>query len=149
MYRAASSGGIVKPVAAVVPMTAYAASRSAGDCRLSTCHSSWAITTGSTSSLIRLSVPDGRTIAFCRGIDGAIAGYLLLDENTIDTVVVSPDLQRRGVGSTIVRFACATLQRRGHEVASLLTSDRNLDAVRLYERRDFRMHCINRWFVRR
>jgi ribosomal protein S18 acetylase RimI-like enzyme len=65
----------------------------------------------------------------------------LLDENTIDTVVVSPDLQRRGVGSTIVRFACATLQRRGHEVVSLLTSDRNLDAVRLYERHGFRMHC--------
>jgi ribosomal protein S18 acetylase RimI-like enzyme len=80
--------------------------------------------------------------------DGAITGYLLLDENTIDTVVVRPDLQRRGIGSTIVRFACATLQRRGHQLVSLLTSDKNLEAVRLYERHGFRMHCINRWFVR-
>jgi ribosomal protein S18 acetylase RimI-like enzyme len=64
-------------------------------------------------------------------------------------VVVRPDLQRRGVGSTIVRFACATLQRRGHQVVSLLTSDKNLEAVRLYERHGFRMHCINRWFVPR
>jgi hypothetical protein len=40
------------------------------------------------------------------------------------------------------------LQRRGHdELVSLLTSDKNLDAVRLYERQGFRMHCINRWFV--
>jgi ribosomal protein S18 acetylase RimI-like enzyme len=79
--------------------------------------------------------------------DGAVIGYLLLDENTIDTVVVRPDLQRRGSGSTIVRFACATLLRRGHQIVSLLTSDRNVEAVRLYERHGFRMHCINRWFV--
>ena len=85
---------------------------------------------------------------FAFRIDGAVAGYLLLDENTIDTVVVTPDLHRRGVGSAIVRFACATLQRRGHELVSLLTSDKNLEAVRLYERHGFRMHCINRWFVR-
>jgi ribosomal protein S18 acetylase RimI-like enzyme len=39
------------------------------------------------------------------------------------------------------------LQRRGHDVVSLLTSDQNLEAVRLYERHGFRMHCINRWFV--
>jgi ribosomal protein S18 acetylase RimI-like enzyme len=84
---------------------------------------------------------------FAFKIDGAIAGYLLLDENTIDSVAVRPDLQRRGIGSTIVRFACATLQHRGHDVVSLLTSDTNLEAVRLYERHAFRMHCINRWFV--
>ena len=84
---------------------------------------------------------------FAFGDAAAITGYLLLDENAIDTVVVRPDLQRRGVGSTIVRFACATLQRRGHALVSLLTSDRNLEAVRLYERHGFRMHCINRWFV--
>ena len=60
-------------------------------------------------------------------------------EHTIDASIhrdhaVSPDLQRRGVGSMIVRFACATLQRRGHHVVSLLTSDK-ID--RDVSRRDF------------
>ncbi len=83
----------------------------------------------------------------CR-LGGRIAGYVLLDENAIDTVVVGPDLQRRGFGSTLVQFACATLNRRGHDEISLLTAGTNLEAVRLYERMGFRMHSFNRWFHR-
>jgi ribosomal protein S18 acetylase RimI-like enzyme len=83
---------------------------------------------------------------FAFRVDGELSGYLLLDENAIDTAVVRVDRQRRGIGSLIVRFACATLERRGHDVVSLLTSDTNLDAIRLYERHGFRIHCATRWF---
>lgn len=79
---------------------------------------------------------------------GGVAGaYLLLQENAIDTLVVHPDLQRRGLGSTLVRFACATLAARGHRTVSLLTSDTNVRAVRLYERHGFLLHSVNRWLV--
>jgi ribosomal protein S18 acetylase RimI-like enzyme len=79
-------------------------------------------------------------------IGSTLSGYLLLDENAIDTVVVRPNLQRRGIGSMIVRFACATLRQRGHDIVSLLTADTNIDAVRLYERHGFRLHSVTRWF---
>lgn len=85
---------------------------------------------------------------FAFRVGGVIVGYVLLDENAIDTVVVGPDLQRRGFGSTLVRFACATLNRRAHDEISLLTAGTNLEAVRLYERMGFRMHSFNRWFHR-
>jgi ribosomal protein S18 acetylase RimI-like enzyme len=83
---------------------------------------------------------------FAFRIDGTLSGYLQLDENAIDTLVVRPDLQRRGIGSLIVRFACATLRQRGNEIVSLLTADTNIDAVRLYERHGFRLHSVTRWF---
>jgi ribosomal protein S18 acetylase RimI-like enzyme len=85
---------------------------------------------------------------FAFRIDGEVRAYLLLDDNTIDTLAVSPEVQGRGIGSMIVRFACATLQRRGHELVSLLTGLSNIEAIRLYERHGFRMHCINQWFLR-
>jgi ribosomal protein S18 acetylase RimI-like enzyme len=85
---------------------------------------------------------------FAFRVDGAVRAYLLLDDNAIDSIAVSPEVQRRGIGSMIVRFACATLERRGHDLVSLLTVTTNLEAIRLYERHGFRMHSINQWFVR-
>jgi ribosomal protein S18 acetylase RimI-like enzyme len=85
---------------------------------------------------------------FAFRVDGSVCGYLQLDENAIDSLAVHPDKQRRGVGSMIVRFACAVLERRGYDLVSLLTADTNLEAVRLYERHGFRMHGISRWLVR-
>ena len=65
--------------------------------------------------------------------DGAAIAVLVLDDEEVDQLYVTPDWQRRGVGSRLVRLA----QARRPEGLALWTFQANVAARRFYERHGF------------
>ena len=64
--------------------------------------------------------------------EGRIVSYCAFREGWLDHLYVSPEAQRRGLGSSLLKAAM-----EANDSLSLWVFQRNLDARRFYERRGF------------
>ena len=72
---------------------------------------------------------------------GRVAGYLclsvLLDEAEILDVAVDPALQRSGIGTALLDWACTTVRQHGTRLLRLEVRASSAPAIALYERFGF------------
>ena len=73
-------------------------------------------------------------------VDGLLAGWVRLEHRAdcdwLDLLVIAPEHQRQGLGTSVLRSLMSTAERRG--VPLWLSVHRNNDARRLYVRLGFR-----------
>lgn len=90
----------------------------------------------------------GAEFALAEGADGWATGYVQSRyryslwlpgfEAELEDLFVRPGARRAGVGARLVAFAVERARRRGCRRIGLGTNERNLPALRLYERAGFR-----------
>lgn len=66
-------------------------------------------------------------------MDGAIAGVVVVVDDTIESLFVDPELWRGGIGSALLDRACNRIAERGHTVARLWVMEPNQAARSFYE----------------
>ena len=73
--------------------------------------------------------------------DGRVAGYvclsIIIDEAEILDVAVDPELQRSGIGATLVGWACDEARQRGARLLRLEVRVTSVPAIALYQRFGF------------
>lgn len=76
--------------------------------------------------------------------DGAIAGHVSYRREGTRCEIVSIDAQppHEGIGSRLLDAAIAAARAEGCEVVWLTTTNDNLDALRFYQRRGFRISAV-------
>ena len=77
--------------------------------------------------------------------DGAVVGSVALTPpehrvTTLKRMYLRPEHRGRGLGRQLLTLAIATSRRDGCRLIVLDTSDRQTDAIRLYEAAGFRLH---------
>jgi ribosomal protein S18 acetylase RimI-like enzyme len=80
-------------------------------------------------------------IARERGNGGPLAGLLTytVDGGTLEIVTLNAVHRQSGTGTALVDHAVAEARRRGCHEIRLTTTNDNLDALRFYQRRGFRL----------
>jgi GNAT superfamily N-acetyltransferase len=82
---------------------------------------------------------------FVAEVDGELCGHLhyLVEAASVEVVWIGTVGERQGAGSALLA-ACARLARdRGLERMWLVTTNDNLDALRFYQRRGFRLLAVH------
>ena len=79
---------------------------------------------------------------------GNVTGLLELGGGIIETVAVAPALQKRGIGTHLIRFAVNYLLEEGHQEIGLYCVTNNL-ARYLYEKLGFTEHYRNMYAIKK
>jgi ribosomal protein S18 acetylase RimI-like enzyme len=83
--------------------------------------------------------------------DGEIVGHISYrgDGDRCEIVSINAQPQHAGIGSRLMEAAVAAARDEGYKVVWLTTTNDNLDALRFYQRRGFRISAIRRGAVDR
>ena len=76
--------------------------------------------------------------AYVALIDDRVAGFCCIDAPCLSELWVNVDCQRRGVGSSLIRFAEGQLREAGVDEATLTVLAVNRPAIAFYERTGWR-----------
>ena len=79
---------------------------------------------------------------------GKVTGLLELGDGIIETVAVAPALQKRGIGTHLIRFAVNHLLEEGHQEIGLYCVTNN-PARYLYEKLGFTEHYRNMYAIKK
>lgn len=90
--------------------------------------SAYEIFAGETKGDVWIAELDGKVVGWCAR-DGA--------PNYISDLWVLPDQQGRGIGKALVLDMVSRIKAEGHLMATIHTHDRNVGAIRLYQRCGF------------
>lgn len=73
--------------------------------------------------------------------DGAVAGVVtyLIEADTCEVVSIDSVVQGEGVGTALLEAACQAAAAAGCRRVRLITTNDNVDALRFYQRRGFRL----------
>jgi ribosomal protein S18 acetylase RimI-like enzyme len=73
--------------------------------------------------------------------DGAVAGVVtyLIETDACEVVSIDSVVQGEGVGTALLETACEAAAAAGCRRVRLITTNDNLDALRFYQRRGFRL----------
>lgn len=79
-------------------------------------------------------------------IEGKPVGYLLLNNDSIDSIALAKGVQGKGHGSALFRHGCQILRSRGIDRMRGLTSANNIESVRFMGKNGFLVSHVSQWF---
>jgi ribosomal protein S18 acetylase RimI-like enzyme len=82
--------------------------------------------------------------ALVAGERDGVATYVVEADGVAELVSLDARTPRSGVGTALIGALAALLRARGAAVLRLTTSNDNLDALRFYQRRGFRLTAVHR-----